>query len=87
MEQKQVKAEQYANEPWRFAVSALTLDMQSEHGHRTISYVNGIWYCICDFFCVEGTCSHVMALGKILAPFTIKQPLGNEALEKEQSHE
>ena len=87
MEQKQAKAEQYAGEPERFTINALVVDMQSEHGIRSIAYLNGIWYCTCDFFKENGTCSHIMALGKILAPLTIRQPLGKEALKKEQSHE
>jgi hypothetical protein len=77
LQPKQKKAKEYASEPERFIAVALSFMMKSKHGVRFIAYLDGVWHCTCDFFEQHGTCSHVMALGKILEPLTITQPAGN----------
>ena len=78
IQQKQEKAKKYAGEPSRFFAIALSFMMESEHDTRFIAYLDGVWHCTCDFFHVHGTCSHIMAVAKILKPLTITQPHGNE---------
>jgi hypothetical protein len=84
LERKQAKAEVYARQPERFTLRELRLDMRSTHGIRAISYVGGAWRCSCDFFQERGTCSHIMAVERLLGPLAPGAQM--ESLE-ERSHD
>src|SRR5947199_10233086 len=58
LEQKQAKAEAYASEPERFLLFSLELELRAEHGNRLITYDDGTWSCLCDFFILHETCCH-----------------------------
>jgi nucleoside-triphosphatase len=58
---KIARARRYRQEPERFNVQQDKIVLQSEHGVRTIRYVDGKWSCDCDFFKQWGTCSHIIA--------------------------
>jgi hypothetical protein len=76
---KRQKAARYAAEPERFVVRGIKLEMQSEHGIRSILYVGGKWRCDCDFFKEWQACSHTMAAEQLpmLQNLPMKHPLGN----------
>jgi hypothetical protein len=79
LERKQAKAEAYAAQPERVTPLSFDFEMQSTHGSRLITYDDDKWGCSCDFFQVHKTCSHVMAVGRILQAISIVQPRGNVA--------
>ncbi len=60
------KAKRYAQERERITVSQLTVQFRGEHGSYITKYGDGDWNCTCNFFSTWKTCSHVMALQKIL---------------------
>jgi hypothetical protein len=79
LEKKRQKAARYAAEPERFVISGIKLEMQSEHGTRSILYVGGKWHCNCDFFKEREICSHTMAAEQLpmLQDLPLKYPLGS----------
>ena len=60
------KAKRYAQEKGRVTFSQLSVKFRGENDNYDISYHNGKWHCSCHFFSSWGTCSHTMALEKIL---------------------
>ena len=77
LKREQEKAEEYASQPDRIALFSMELEMKSTHDNRLILYNDGEWDCTCDFFQAYATCSHVMAMGRILKRLLIVQPRGN----------
>ncbi|MEE9324108.1 MAG: hypothetical protein V3U90_00930 [Dehalococcoidia bacterium] len=69
------KAKRYAEEPHRITFSSFTADFHGEHNNYTISYQDGKWGCSCNFFSGWDTCSHTMALEKILEGMLPKDTL------------
>jgi hypothetical protein len=61
------KAKRYAEERDRITFSELTVRFRGENSDYDTSYRNGKWQCTCSFFSGWGTCSHTMALERILA--------------------
>ncbi len=62
------KAQRYEHEPERIAIKNLQADFRGEHDSYHITLDNDHWNCQCSFFSSHGTCSHVMAAQRILAP-------------------
>ncbi len=60
------KAKRYAQERDRVTFSELSVKFRGENDNYDISYHNGKWNCSCHFFSRWGTCSHTMALERIL---------------------
>lgn len=60
------KARRYAQEPGRVTFSDLSATFRGEHDSYCLTYNNKGWYCSCHFFSHWKTCSHVMALQKML---------------------
>lgn len=61
------KAKRYAQEPERFAIEQIEARFRGSSDHL-ISLKNGNWACDCNFFHSWQTCSHVMAVQRILSP-------------------
>ncbi|MEE8414401.1 MAG: hypothetical protein V3R96_07605 [Dehalococcoidales bacterium] len=61
------KAKRYAQEKDRITFSELSVKFRGENDNYDISYRDDKWHCSCHFFSNWGTCSHTMALEKILA--------------------
>ena len=61
------KAKRYAQEPGRVRLSEFVADFRGDHNSYTVSYKGRKWHCTCPFFSQRGTCSHVMALQRLLA--------------------
>lgn len=60
------KAKRYAQERDRITLTELSVQFRGEHGSYTTECKGGEWSCTCNFFPTWKTCSHVMALQKIL---------------------
>ena len=60
------KAHQYASEPHRVHFESLHVRFAGDNNEHTIRYKDDTWNCDCEFFTVWQTCSHTMALEKML---------------------
>ena len=60
------KARRYAQELHRVKITSLQADFQGEHRTHKVAFDNGEWHCSCEFFSKWDTCSHTMALERIL---------------------
>ncbi len=60
------KAKIYAQEKDRITFFDFSVKFRGENDSYTIGYHDGKWNCTCHFFSSWGTCSHTMALEKIL---------------------
>jgi hypothetical protein len=69
------KAKIYAQEKDRITFSQFSVKFRGENDSYDISFQDNKWHCTCNFFSNWGTCSHTMALEKIL-----EQMLPAEAL-------
>jgi hypothetical protein len=70
MAAKRAKARRYSAEPWRIAISAMSVVLRSDHGERCVSIVDDAWSCDCEFFSTRNICSHTIALREILTEQT-----------------
>jgi hypothetical protein len=62
------KAQRYEHEPERVNIQSLQAEFKGDHDTYRIRLENNHWSCSCSFYSGYGTCSHVMALQRILAP-------------------
>jgi len=60
------KAKRYAQEKDRVTFSELAVKFRGDNNNYDVSFHDGKWHCTCNFFSSWGTCSHTMALEKIL---------------------
>jgi hypothetical protein len=60
------KAKRYAQEKERVTFSELSVKFRGDNNNYDVSFHDGKWHCTCNFFSSWGTCSHTMALEKIL---------------------
>jgi hypothetical protein len=62
------KARHYAQEPQRFTIDALHTSFHGGNHEHTIILKQSEWSCDCEAFHRHLTCTHVMALQKLLLP-------------------
>lgn len=67
------KANLYAREPDRVRFSDLSVNFQGEHDTHTVSFSGGTWHCDCNFFPAWRTCSHIMAMQKLIGQMLPKE--------------
>ena len=67
------KANLYAREPSRVRFDKLSASFQGEHDSYQVSYDGTSWSCSCHFFPSWKTCSHVMALQKLVGTMLPKE--------------
>ena len=67
------KARQYSNERERVDISDFAASFQGEHGNHQVIYHQSAWRCSCDFFSGHQTCSHTMAMERVLAEMLPKE--------------
>lgn len=67
------KANLYAREPDRVRFSRFTASFRGEHDSYEVSYDGSTWECTCNFFPSWKTCSHVMALQKLIGTMLPKE--------------
>ncbi len=60
------KATRYAQEPDRVTFHDFTATFRGAHDNYALSYKGDGWHCSCHFFSGWGTCSHIMALQRLL---------------------
>ncbi|OGO24417.1 MAG: hypothetical protein A2Z28_08360 [Chloroflexi bacterium RBG_16_51_9] len=60
------KAKLYAQEKDRVTFSEFSVKFRGENDSYDVSYHDDKWHCTCNFFSNWGTCSHTMALERIL---------------------
>ena len=65
---KMQKARQYAEQRERVSIGSISATFHGNHGNHFVAFCEGIWSCTCDFFAGYQTCSHTMALERILDP-------------------
>ena len=63
---KIAKAKQYAQEPERIQFTRFEASFHGENDTHTTSFENGVWRCTCRFFSDWETCSHTMAIERLL---------------------
>jgi hypothetical protein len=69
------KAKRYAQETQRISFTELSVKFRGDNDTYTTGFKNGKWSCTCNFFSSWGTCSHTMALEKILGKMLPKEAL------------
>lgn len=62
------KAHRYEQEPDRVTIQNLKAEFRGEHSNYSLSLENDHWRCTCSFYGGYGTCSHVMAVQRMLTP-------------------
>jgi hypothetical protein len=62
------KARRYALEPERAQLGALVATFRGSHDEYELTLAPGGWRCSCHFFETHGTCAHLIAAQRILAP-------------------
>ena len=81
------KAQRYEHEPERVSIHDLDVDFKGEHSIYQVSLKSNHWSCSCSFYSVYGTCSHVMALQRILAPMLSLESRSESPLEHSSTAE
>ena len=71
------KAKRYAGEPERVTFLDFATDFRGENNTYKVSYKAGKWQCTCSFFSQRGTCSHTMALQRLLGNMLPKEALSS----------
>ena len=60
------KARDYASEPERIHFRSLDVAFDGRNGQHTVDFHDGHWHCDCDYFRGHHTCSHTMAMERVL---------------------
>ena len=60
------KAKRYAEERNRVRFDQFTVTFDGANNPHTVTFTDSSWHCDCEFFQTHATCSHTMALEKIL---------------------
>lgn len=68
------KARRYAQEPDRASFKSLCVDFRGDHSTYLVELKDGDWRCTCSFFASWNTCSHTMAVRKMLGEFVVQGP-------------
>ena len=72
------KAKRYAQERERATFSQFSVHFRGENDSHTVSYKDGEWHCTCHFFSTWNTCSHTMAMQRILEAMLPEEALSPE---------
>jgi hypothetical protein len=60
------KARRYAEERNRIQFMHFEVTFDGQNNPHKVSFQKGEWHCDCEFFVTHRTCSHTMALERIL---------------------
>ena len=60
------KAIRYAQERDRFQFQQFAVQVRGEHNTHTVSFDGNKLTCTCEFYGTHGTCSHTIAMEKVL---------------------
>ena len=67
------KANVYAREPDRVRFDELSASFKGEHDSYRVAFGRGNWECTCNTFPTFRTCSHVMAMQKLIGAMLPKE--------------
>ncbi len=68
MYNKIAKARSYAEDPSRFSLKSFEMAFHGSHRDHLVTYASEGFGCDCEFFGTHKTCSHTMALERVLQP-------------------
>ncbi len=74
MASKIYKARQYAEQPDRIHFESLRARIDGNNNPHDVEFRDGEWACDCDYFRNHSTCSHVMALDRVLGVMAPGEP-------------
>ncbi len=74
-------ARRYAEEKERVTINSLKATFQGNHNSYEVDFDSGSWQCECHFFTTRGTCSHTMAMQRILERMLAREAHPAEALQ------
>ena len=60
------KSRQYAQQPERIGIESLACAVQVDNSRHSVSHDAQGWHCDCLFFSDYATCSHSMAMQRVL---------------------
>lgn len=60
------KAKTYASEPERIHFQQLKVEFDGNNGNHEVEFDGEHWRCDCSYFRGHGTCSHTMAMERVL---------------------
>jgi hypothetical protein len=60
------KAKMYADQPERIHIRELRVEFDGNNSPHTVEFRDDHWACDCDYFRGHHTCSHTMALDRVL---------------------
>ena len=60
------KAKMYADEPERIHIRELRVDFDGKNSPHKVEFRQDRWTCDCGYFRNHRTCSHVMAIDRVL---------------------
>jgi hypothetical protein len=72
------KAKRYSREPERITFQHLAVDFKGDNNSYKVTCENSKWSCNCNFFSQTGTCSHIMALQRILEDMLPEEALNTQ---------
>ena len=61
------KAKRYAEEKDRISFTEFRVRFRGDNDSYITHFQDGKWSCSCPFFSIQGTCSHTMALQRVLS--------------------
>ena len=68
------KAVAYAQEKDRVEFQSFAVSFRGKNSSHAVTYDHGTFRCDCDFFPVWSTCSHSMALERMLEGMVVEAP-------------
>lgn len=71
---KIAKARIYAEERDRITIDSMACELRGDNASHTVRLNDGAWQCDCHFFADYGTCSHAMAMDRILSGMQVAEP-------------
>lgn len=81
------KAQRYEHEPERVSIQSLEASFHGEHSDYKLTLSNNHWTCNCSTYSAYGTCSHAMALQRILSKMLNMESRSESPIEHSEHEE
>jgi hypothetical protein len=79
------KAQRYEHEPERVSITNMEATFKGEHSDYQVALHENHWTCNCSTYSAYGTCSHAMALQRILSKMLSMESRSESPVEHSQS--
>lgn len=79
------KAQRYEHEPERVSITSLEATFKGEHSDYQVTLKQNHWTCNCSTYSAYGTCSHAMALQRILSKMLTMESRSESPVEHNQA--